>query len=215
MTLADAYISEMQTLIGETQALLRKAETADPFSRDDVTAEAKEKLRSAWTIYAKLGTQLTHLGDTSAAKSYREVQRGLKETLDGLEEEIRGARVMEKTTGYTPQRHLAVSRSYEAERACMDSAERSLDVAYAQAHAAAHTSLDTLALLQGQEETIEHAARGANKTGEALRSGRLTSQRIRIRADKHRFLMNLLLGLDGSLLAIGMIVRLVLRFIKK
>lgn len=226
MTLIDAYVSELNVLLDEARTLLLKAEVTDPFTRDDVLMETNEKLQAAWALYSKLGTQLTRLSDPSLMKTYREIQRGFKEALTNLEEKVKGTKVLEKTTGFTPQRHLIVSRSYgnhenygncgsyETERARMDDVERALDVAFARANVAAHTSLDTLALLQGQTETIEHAARGATKTGEALRSGRLTSQRIRLRADKHRFLMDFFLGLDGSLLAVGMLVKLIIRLVR-
>lgn len=209
MEVAIGFLQEIRTLLEDARRYLVQAESEDPFTRDDTLQYAAKSLRTAWTVYNRLGAQINRVTTQTAKESLLSDQIEVKAEMEELGKLIDMSKVASKPTGFSPT--PATHGQQEYHPALMSSLCRQEDElrrAKAQAHAALETGADLLDNLNAQKETIEHARAGGQKAEEAFFEGILAAKRIKRTVDKHRIIMTVLLSVLGVGIGIAIIVGL-------
>lgn len=209
MEVAASFFQEIQTLLEDARRYITRAESEDPFTRDDTLQYAAKNLRSAWNVYNRLGAQIDRVTPQTAKENMLRDQLKVKTELEELGKLIDVSKVASKPTGFSPT--SATYGNHEYRPALMSSLCRQEDElrrAKAQADAALDAGADILSNLNAQKETIEHARTGGEKAEEAFFEGILAAKRIKRTVDKHRIIMTSLLSILGVGIGIAIIVGL-------
>ncbi|KAE8304997.1 Qb-SNARE 1 [Giardia duodenalis] len=212
MEVAIGFLQEIRTLLEDARRYLSQAEDEDPFTRDDTLQYASRSLRTAWTVYNRLGAQISRVTTQAAKDTLLSDQLKVKTELEELGNLIDVSKVASKPTGFSPAPATHGQREYHpALMSSLCRQEDELKRAKAQAHAALETGADLLDNLNAQKETIEHARAGGERAEEAFFEGILAAKRIKRTVDKHRIIMTTLL----SVLGVGTLTVIIVGLLKR